>query len=64
MTACTAALGGDGIYAETIEKLADGDYLIEAAAETNNQTRLAAATLSVGAPSQPAKKAAGKTIKK
>jgi pimeloyl-ACP methyl ester carboxylesterase len=57
---------GDGIYAATTEKLADGDYLIEAAAETNGQTRFAAATLSVGAPSSvaPAKKAAGKTIKK
>lgn len=56
----------DGIYAATIEKLADGDYLIEAAAETNNQTCLAAVTLSVGASSTsaPAKKAAGKTIKK
>jgi triacylglycerol esterase/lipase EstA (alpha/beta hydrolase family) len=43
----------DGIYAaSTKEKLADGDYLIEAVAETAGQTRRAVANLTVGAPAK------------
>lgn len=46
-----------GIYAAlTTEKLADGDYLIEAVAEIGSQTRRSAANLSVGGVKKSAKK--------
>lgn len=38
-----------GLYAANLEKLADGDYSIEAVAETGSQTRRAWAALTVGA---------------
>jgi hypothetical protein len=38
----------DGIYGATIEKLAAGDYVVEARAETNGQTRTASAAVEIG----------------
>jgi hypothetical protein len=38
----------DGIYGATLEKLAAGDYLVEARAETNGQTRTATAAVEIG----------------
>ena len=40
---------GDGIYGATVENLADGDYLVEARAETNDQTVSAETSFTVGA---------------
>jgi hypothetical protein len=40
---------GDGVYGAISEKLGSGDYSIEAKAETNGQTRFAAATFTIGA---------------
>ncbi len=57
---------GDGVYGALTEKLANGEYTIEAVAETNGQMRLGATTLSVGAttPTAPAKTATVKAVKK
>lgn len=55
---------GDGIYGATTEKLGDGDYLVEAKAETNGQIRLAAAAFTVGAETSPVAKPISKTGKK
>ena len=56
----------DGVYGALTEKLANGEYTIEAVAETNGQMRLAATSLSVGATTPPAatKSATVKTVKK
>jgi pimeloyl-ACP methyl ester carboxylesterase len=58
------AAANDGVYGASVENLAIGDYLIEAAAETNGQTRLAAATLTVGGEKKPAAPTKSKTVKK
>jgi hypothetical protein len=57
---------GDGIYGALTEKLANGEYTIEAVAETNGQVRLAALSPSVGTTTQPApgKTATAKAVKK
>ena len=56
----------DDVYGGLTEKLANGEYAIEAIAEMNGQTRVAAASLSVGviAPTAPNKTANVKTVKK
>ncbi len=56
----------DGVYGALTEKLANGEYSLEAVAETNGQVRLAATSLSVGAttPPAPTKTAIVKTVKK
>lgn len=56
-------IAGDGIYGASTEKLADGDYMIEAAGSINGQTRNAFATVTVGAPA-PAKAPAAGPAKK
>jgi hypothetical protein len=43
----------DGVYGGLTEKVANGEYAIEAIAEMNGQTRVAAASLSVGATTPP-----------
>jgi len=53
----------DGVYGASLEQSADGDYLVEAAAETGGQTRLAAATLTVGGEKKTAAPAKGRTVK-
>lgn len=55
---------GDGIYGATTGKLGDGDYLVEAKAETNGQIRLAAASFTVGAETAPVAKPISKISKK
>ena len=56
----------DGVYGGLTEKLANGEYAIEAVAEMKGQVRLAATSLSVGAitPTAPAKTATVKAVKK
>jgi hypothetical protein len=54
---------GDGVYGATTEKLGSGDYSIEAKAETNGQTRFAAASFTIGTTAA-AKTGARKTVKK
>jgi pimeloyl-ACP methyl ester carboxylesterase len=45
---------GDGVYGAVTEKLAKGEYFVEAKAEVNNSTKLAIAQIKVGgAPSSP-----------
>lgn len=52
---------GDGIYGASTEKLSDGDYLVEAQAETSGQIRRSAASFSIGSE---AKNAAKTTIQR
>jgi pimeloyl-ACP methyl ester carboxylesterase len=46
---------GDGVYGALTEKLEDGDYSVEAKAETNNQTALAVANFNIGGAAPGAK---------
>lgn len=45
----------DGIYGASIEKLAKGEYFVEAEAEANNQTRAAVTMITVGGASTTVK---------
>ncbi|HEX9962393.1 MAG TPA: choice-of-anchor X domain-containing protein [Pyrinomonadaceae bacterium] len=56
--------GGDGVYGSLSEKLAGGEYSIEAVADIRGQKHLAAASLSVGAETKTAVKPPAKTGKK
>ena len=53
----------DGVYGASLEKPADGDYLIEAAAETNGRMLRAAATLTVGVEKKLAAPAKSRAVK-
>lgn len=55
---------GDGVYGARLEKLADGDYLVEARAETDGRARSAGASFSVRAETKPAAGPAAKTGKR
>jgi hypothetical protein len=39
----------DGVYGATVDKLAKGEYFVEAKAEANNQTKIAVAQITIGA---------------
>ncbi|HEX8247641.1 MAG TPA: choice-of-anchor X domain-containing protein [Pyrinomonadaceae bacterium] len=56
--------GGDGVYGSLSEKLASGEYSIEAVADIRGQMHLAATSLSAGAETKTAVKPAAKTVKK
>lgn len=45
----------DGIYGAATEKLAKGDFFVEAKAEANNQTKMAVVQINVGGAVAPAK---------
>jgi hypothetical protein len=53
----------DGVYGAGLEMLAEGDYLVEAAAETSGRTLLAAAMLTVGGEKKTAAPAKSRTVK-
>lgn len=53
----------DGVYGASVEKLAKGEYFVEAKAETNNITRNAVAMINVGG-ANPAVKTAAKPRRK
>lgn len=53
----------DGVYGASVEKLAKGEYFVEAQAEANNQTRNAVAMITVGG-ANPAVKTAAKPRRK
>ena len=46
----------DGVYGGTVEKLGKGEYFVEAKAETNNQTKMAVALITVGNSAAPTKR--------
>ena len=54
---------GDGVYGASVEKLAKGEYFVEASATANNQTRNAVAMITVGG-ANPAVKTAAKPRRK
>lgn len=53
----------DGVYGGGLEMPAEGDYLIEATAETGGQTLRAAASLTVGGEKKAVAPAKGRTVK-
>ncbi|HEX4945451.1 MAG TPA: choice-of-anchor X domain-containing protein [Blastocatellia bacterium] len=46
---------GDGIYGTSVEKLANGDYTIEAVASYDNRNAIAATALTIGTETKPIK---------
>lgn len=51
---------GDGVYGASVEKLAKGEYFFESKAETNNQTKLAVTSITIGTEKLPVKNSSPK----